>query len=212
MGNFVDVYSPKIDPCGGPRKGSRQKRFNETIRLVSGRRFSNILEVGCEAGYFLERLAPLGEKVVGVELSPRAVAAARRRLAGHPHIEVVPGNFLTLTLGRRFDLACCVHVITDFEPAVQRRLIDRFRRCLLPGGSLLCTVTNRRYGLFEPLEFKTMLKNAGFEVLEWHPFAAAGRPADSGDLAILSRKRRAVRRFERPPRAAPAAKASRGKG
>ncbi len=184
-------YSPVLDPCGGRRSRLGQRRFDETLTLVAGRRFRKVLEVGCEEGRMLERLAPLCDGALGVDLSEGAVRAARKRLKDRPHLRFLAGNFLTLELPGDFDLVVCVHVITDFEPLIQRRLVERMRERLAPGGLLLCTVTDKPFALFNPAAFVRLLRSCGFQVLARRSFDTSVPKSVFGNRAILARKAKA---------------------
>jgi len=47
------------------------------ITLVGGRRYPNVLELGCGAGVFTRRLAEIADRVVAVDAAPAAIARAR---------------------------------------------------------------------------------------------------------------------------------------
>ena len=76
------------------------------VRLGPGR--PDVLEPGCGSGRILEALARRGLSVTGIDLSPRMVELARRRLAaaGLPG-EAVEADMTDFDLGRRFGGAVC---------------------------------------------------------------------------------------------------------
>jgi 2-polyprenyl-3-methyl-5-hydroxy-6-metoxy-1,4-benzoquinol methylase len=69
------------DPWGlcGP---TEQFRFEETTRFIReriGTRFESVLEVGCGEGLQTKYLAPLADKIVGIDLGPQAIERARAK-------------------------------------------------------------------------------------------------------------------------------------
>ena len=47
--------------------------------LLEGRRYDRALEIGCGTGMFTERLAPLADSIVAVDVAPNAIQRARAR-------------------------------------------------------------------------------------------------------------------------------------
>jgi SAM-dependent methyltransferase len=108
----------------------------EVSRLQLGRR-PQTLEVGCGNGFFSGHLARLGCQVNGIDLSPAAIALARRRfpeLSFSTHDLTQPLPFGECTL----DLVWCSEVLEHlFSPL---GTVSEIRRVLRPGGVFLCTV------------------------------------------------------------------------
>jgi SAM-dependent methyltransferase len=102
----------------------------EQLDLPSGAR---ILDAGCGSGRVLDELARFGD-VVGVDLSPSAVAAAwaRGHSVANARVEELP--FADAT----FDLVTCLDVIEHTPDDV--RALRELVRVTRPGGYLLLTV------------------------------------------------------------------------
>ena len=47
------------------------------IAFVAGRRYGNVLEIGCGSGVFTRRLAEIADRVLALDVSPSAIARAR---------------------------------------------------------------------------------------------------------------------------------------
>jgi SAM-dependent methyltransferase len=59
-----------------------QQRYDDHIRLLSGRRYRSALEIGCGSGGLTRRLAGISDRVVALDISPSAIERARAQVAG----------------------------------------------------------------------------------------------------------------------------------
>ena len=132
------------DPWNMQSEGE-QHRFEMTNALIASKagRVGTILEIGCGEGHQTRHLASLCDQVYGLDVSPRAVTRARKR---------VPEALLeTGTLERvpwtppqgRFDLVVACEVLyhmSDVSGAV-RRMSELGRACLVtffsPGARIV---------------------------------------------------------------------------
>jgi SAM-dependent methyltransferase len=107
---------------------------------VAGRR---ILEAGCGAGWYTERLLARGARVTAVDASARLVEHTRRRLATLEPEARQRAEVRVADLRERLDFAAdggfdgivsalVMHYLRDWSPA-----LAEFRRVLAPGGWLL---------------------------------------------------------------------------
>src|SRR6185436_16393758 len=102
---------------------------------------ATVLDVGCANGYLMESLERWGRQrgtaisVFGLDISPRLVALARRRLP-HWADRIAIGNVMTWSPPRRFDV---VHTGLDYVPPARRReLVERILGTFLsPRGRLV---------------------------------------------------------------------------
>jgi SAM-dependent methyltransferase len=91
--NFEHIYATEDDPWSiGEADSERYSLYVERILDSSSRRDS-VLELGCGFGALLARLHGHFERLVGVELSARAVERGRER---HPFIEFSQGSLANL--------------------------------------------------------------------------------------------------------------------
>jgi O-antigen biosynthesis protein len=150
---------------------------------------TQILDIGCGAGRLgeaLKRRQPA--EVTGIELNAQAAADARHRLD-----EVVVGNVEFAEIDfpdRLFDCVVCADVLEHLrEP---RAVLERIRRWLTPGGTLVASLPNVRNHTviralldgnwtYEPAglldqdhvrfftrrEIENLLFRAGFEISGW---------------------------------------------
>jgi SAM-dependent methyltransferase len=76
-------------PAGRGRADRRAALLAEHAGLAPGQR---ALELGCGTAVFLERLAPSGAEILGLDLSAELLARARARLAGVVNVRLTRGN------------------------------------------------------------------------------------------------------------------------
>ncbi len=102
-------------------------------------RGATILDAGCGTGRVGGRLAELGHRVVGVDLDPVLVEAAKQ---DHPGSTWLVGDLAELDLPttgvtHRFDVAVCAgNVMTFLDPTTRRDVLARVRDHLVDGGRL----------------------------------------------------------------------------
>jgi 2-polyprenyl-3-methyl-5-hydroxy-6-metoxy-1,4-benzoquinol methylase len=103
-----------------------------------------VLDVGCGAGVFADRLAAAGCEVVGVDANAAAVAYARRTFA-RPGLRFQLGLLDELDLpAGAFDAATCLEVVEHVHPPQVAALLADLRRLVRPGGRVLVTTPNYR--------------------------------------------------------------------
>lgn len=165
-----------------------RQRLEAAVEILGEGPLGRVLEAGCGDGRFLARVAARAGRVLGLDLSAESVARARRRLLGRPGASVARANFLVRPSRGRFDLVCCLRVLADFEPPVQRRFLEKLAAAAAPGGRLLLMVPARRFRLFEPRAFLSQLATlADVEARRVLPAAPPDLPC--GELIVLARKR-----------------------
>jgi ubiquinone/menaquinone biosynthesis C-methylase UbiE len=138
-------------PAGvmGRVAGERMVRQHEvetgwTVSLLALAPSDRVLEIGCGAGRALELMAGQlpGSQVVGIDLSPVMVRAARRRNAHAIRAGTVveQGDVTNLPFAdHQFDKLLSIHSVY-FWPDRARALAE-LRRVLRPGGVLALTLT-----------------------------------------------------------------------
>jgi len=143
-----------------------------------------VLELGFGGGAGLRALLDAGAGcVVGVDVSPDMVAAARRRLAGEPRVELHAGSVEALPLDDgAVTRAVSVHTLYFWPDAAAGA--RELRRVLAPGGRLVLgfqarskmegnRVHRQGFTLYEGDEVAALLRDAGFAGVEVRPAAGA---------------------------------------
>jgi ubiquinone/menaquinone biosynthesis C-methylase UbiE len=124
-------------PSGRRRADRRASIFVECCGLAPGRR---VLEIGCGTGIFLEKVAPSGARLVGLDLSEDLLAKARARLAGAPNDVLHRGNAEHLPYAdASFDAVYGSSVLHHLD---LDRALGEVLRVLRPGGRCAFTEPN----------------------------------------------------------------------
>lgn len=99
-------------------------------------RSSRILDAGCGTGRVGGELARRGHRVVGVDLDPELIEAAR---LDYPDGDWRLGDLSTLSLpGEEFDLIVCAgNVLPFLAPGTAASVLAGFRDLLAPGGRVV---------------------------------------------------------------------------
>ncbi len=103
--------------------------------IPPGRR---VLDVGAGRGRLAVRLADSFASVVALEPDPSRAADCRRAVAARDNVAVVCANLPGARLGEgEFDAVVCHHVLQHVPTGVVPAMIERMRRVLRPGGTLV---------------------------------------------------------------------------
>lgn len=105
------------------------------VRAVLERRPERVLDLGCGEGWLARGLAEHGIGVVGLDVSPELVEAARRAGGGEFHAVSYDALAADPSLARgEYDAVVCNFSLLDEYPGP---LLQSLRRVLRPGGALL---------------------------------------------------------------------------
>ena len=175
--------------------------YVKAARLAAGK---NVLDLGCNIGYGTSILAEQAGRAVGVDVSRRAVAAARKQFKrGNIAFKVLGSAHLPFPEDE-FDLITSFQVI---EHVIDTgRYLNDIKQVLRPGGMALFTTPNSLIRLdpgmkpwnkfhvreYDPESFPALLGKYYSRVEIWGLFA--DEPLYSIDLNRVSRYREAARR------------------
>jgi SAM-dependent methyltransferase len=136
---FENLYEQSPDPWGFETSPYERKKYELTLAVLkSGQRtYHNALEVGCSIGVFTAMLAPLCNELLAVDVSEKAIAVARQRLADFPNVRVELRTLPEETPQGPFDLVVASEVLYYWPEDVMLSALRRFEEVLTPGGSLL---------------------------------------------------------------------------
>jgi SAM-dependent methyltransferase len=174
-------------PAGRHRADRRARLFVEHGGLRPGVR---ALELGCGTGVFLERVAPSGASIAGIDLSADLLARARERLSGRANVALVRGNAESMPFpDGGFDAVYGSSILHHLN--LDRTLTECFR-LLRPGGRVVFAEPNilnpqvtfifrmdavkDRYGVspdemaFSRFRARAALRRAGFQGVSVAPF------------------------------------------
>lgn len=79
---FHGIYERSADPWNFETSAYEAAKYRETLDSLPGSRYAHALEVGCSIGVFTKLLAERCDDLLSVDVSTRALNAARERCAG----------------------------------------------------------------------------------------------------------------------------------
>lgn len=135
--HFTRIYASSADPWDYLGSAYEQAKYQRSIAALGGRRFAAGLEVGCSIGVLTRRLAPLCDRLTGIDIVAAPLAAARSRCADQPWVDfrqmAVPGDWPE----DRFDLIVLSEVLYFLAPADLDRCAAHVAATLQPQGTIL---------------------------------------------------------------------------
>ncbi|TDD17892.1 methyltransferase domain-containing protein [Nonomuraea diastatica] len=143
LGRFFDWRHRVPDPWKLSSDSYERQKYEATLKHVPPKPYRRIIEVGCSEGAFTRALAaayPEAE-IVGVDVSARALARARRRVPDTGRVRFVQADILTHVPEQRFDLVFCSETLYYLGRHERlRRVSARLGRLLVPGDGVLVAV------------------------------------------------------------------------
>lgn len=124
------IFRTLKDPWNFESSPYEQERLMLLLQEVKGCPHDSILEVGCAEGVFTSMLSTLSSRVVGIDVSPTAVARARERCPDHTFFATSLESFES---DEKFDLVICAETLYYIEdvPKAIRKLSSLGRRCIV---------------------------------------------------------------------------------
>ena len=126
----------------GAADAMRRAALAELVQEVQGQdqRQLRVLDLACGTGRFITQimtaLPRLG--VTGLDLSPPYAAAARRKVAAWPQVEIVEGRAEALPFDDdSFDHLVSIYLFHELPPRVRPQVLAEAARVLKPGGTLI---------------------------------------------------------------------------
>ena len=134
---FDAMYAVSDDPWGFTDRWYEARKRAVTLAALPAERYGSVLEIGCSIGVLTEQLAGRSDALHAVDLSAAAVASARERLAGAPHVRIDQADVAAGLPEGRFDLVVLSEVGYYFSADALAELIGRVRSSLADGGTVL---------------------------------------------------------------------------
>lgn len=134
---FEKLYAESEDPWSFETSEYEREKYGRTLSVLGDQRFRRALEIGASIGVFTAMLAARCDELLAVDVSERAVAAARRRLSGREHVRVERRTLPEEMPHGPFDLIVASEVLYYFPREEMLAVLRSLERGLAPGGSLL---------------------------------------------------------------------------
>jgi O-antigen/teichoic acid export membrane protein/SAM-dependent methyltransferase len=135
-------FEPREDPWDYATVSYQRDRISSELAMLDAVRaaapFGKVLEVGCAEGIFTEMLAPRCESLLALDISPVALARARRRLGADERVRFAEWDLRIDPLPDTYDLIIMIHALEYIRnPLYVRRARAKLVEGLRPGGYLL---------------------------------------------------------------------------
>lgn len=134
---FEALYRDKGDPWDFETSGYEHAKYDATLAALPAARIPDALEVGCANGVLTERLGRRCDRLLAVDVSATALAAARRRCADQPNIRFEERRLPQEAPEGRFDLILLSEMVYYLDSADIERLATVLLRATGSGGHLL---------------------------------------------------------------------------
>jgi predicted TPR repeat methyltransferase len=148
---FEGLYAESDDPWNFEASEYEQSKYARTLTVLGERTFRRALEAGASIGVFTEMLSNRCDELLAVDVSERAVTAARRRLSGRKHVRVERRTLPEEMPDGPFDLIVASEVLYYFPREEMLTVLRGFERELARGGVLLAVHWRRKTATY-PLQ------------------------------------------------------------
>lgn len=135
-GYFDRLYARDPDPWCFETSAYEDRKYTATLDALPAQRYARALEIGCSIGVLTARLAPRCDELLALDVSRKALAAARQRCRGMKQIRFTTGQVPRDWPVGRFDLIVLSEVLYYFDLTDLDRLATRVETSLVPGGTL----------------------------------------------------------------------------
>lgn len=130
---FEKLYAEKGDPWNFETSPYERAKYDHTLDRLPEGPIGTLLEVGCANGILTERLADRCDRLLGLDVSDTALAAARERLAGRTNVRLERMRFPAEVPDGSFDLVLLSEVAYYWDSDDLARAAA-FLGCAVPSG------------------------------------------------------------------------------
>ena len=134
---FRGMYATEADPWQFATSAYERAKYQATLAALPRAHYASALDIGCSIGVFTHQLCPRCDAVVGLDVVPSVLEAARARCADCANarfaLAAVPGQWPD----GRFDLIVISEVAYYLDRADLARLVARVEGAVLPGADIV---------------------------------------------------------------------------
>lgn len=134
---FEALYETEADPWDYGSSAYEAAKYAHTLAALPRERYRHALEIGCSIGILTERLAAQCERLLAIDVAPGALAQARARCDGLPHVQIQRATVPDQTPPGSFDLVVMSEVGYYLAPVDLARLRRQLARRMETGGHLV---------------------------------------------------------------------------
>lgn len=134
---FERLYREKGDPWAFATSAYERDKYRHSIEALPRARYANALEIGCAIGVLTQDLAARCGSLLAIDVSPTALADARRRCADLANVTFARLRMPHDPLPGRFDLIVLSEVAYYWDAADLERAAAALKNALEPDGDLL---------------------------------------------------------------------------
>jgi len=137
-GDYFDaLYARHNDPWGFESRWYETRKRALTLASLPEERFARALEIGCSIGVLTEQLAARCDTLLATDVSAAALATARERVSGLPHVRFEIADAAAPLPAGPFDLIVLSEVGYYFSHDALEQLVLQLGDRLSEGGTLL---------------------------------------------------------------------------
>jgi SAM-dependent methyltransferase len=134
---FKGMYATETDPWRFATSPYERDKYAATLAALPRARYTSALDVGCSIGVFTHQLCPRCDALIGLDVVPSVLDAARARCADCANarfmLAAVPGTWPE----GRFDLILISEVAYYLDRADLARLVARVESAVLPEADIV---------------------------------------------------------------------------
>ncbi len=134
---FQRIYAKKQDPWEFETSDYEAGKYRITLAALPRERYENAVEVGCSIGVLTRQLAERADRLLGLDVSDRALERARERLAGEPHVDFACMQVPHMLPDDEFDLIVISEVAYYWTRSDLEHAADELAQIHEPGGHLV---------------------------------------------------------------------------
>jgi len=136
-GYFDALYAADPDPWRFETSDYEDAKYRATLAALPAPHYRRGIEIGCSIGVLTERLAERCDTLLGVDIAPGALDAARRRCAALPHVRFEQAALPDHVPPGPFDLIMLSELLYYFAAPTMPRVAEAVHAMARPGNDIV---------------------------------------------------------------------------
>ena len=134
---FRGMYATEADPWRFATSPYERDKYAATLAALPRPHYASALDVGCSIGVFTHQLCPRCDALIGLDVVPSVLDAARARCADCPNARFMLAAVPGVWPDGRFDLIVISEVAYYLDRADLARLVSRVESASLPDADIV---------------------------------------------------------------------------